>query len=218
MGSIVINGMKHDVIGPTRIWTETGMEFKAGKGARWRANDIDLVVWHYTGGEGDAARLFRVLDRRKLGVEFFIDRAGVIWQFCDPMRIDTFDAGIANRRSVGVEIACYGHVSKDRKVPKKGKDRKTYSAKMHGVEMIFAHFYRCQIAAAVSLADALSSALDISFRVPVDETDRLITRELSEEEFEAFSGHIGHYHVSKRKVDPGPALLNTFRVLNANKV
>jgi N-acetyl-anhydromuramyl-L-alanine amidase AmpD len=39
---------------------------------------------------------------------------------------------------------------------------------------------------------------------PRDESGRLITRQLTPGEFAAYSGLIGHYHIQKDKIDPGP--------------
>jgi len=40
---------------------------------------------------------------------------------------------------------------------------------------------------------------------PRDETGRLITHVLTDEQLERFSGILGHYHVQANKIDPGPA-------------
>jgi N-acetylmuramoyl-L-alanine amidase len=45
----------------------------------------------------------------------------------------------------------------------------------------------------------------IALDYPRDENGDLKTSILADEEIEAFSGVLGHYHVSKRKIDPGPA-------------
>lgn len=206
MGKIIIGGNQHKVGTDIKLWTDTGLEFVPGYGARPRRSKIDLVVWHYTGGEGNAVQLHRVLTNRGLGIEFFIDREGVIWQFCDPAVVDTFDAGSANRRSVGIEIACYGFRNHPSRIPRIGKDRKVYDAVVHGRKIRMADFYPCQVTAAIKLADALSSALDVPRTVPLDETG-LLDDVLSVGRLEAFSGHLGHYHLTKRKLDPGPKLM-----------
>lgn len=40
---------------------------------------------------------------------------------------------------------------------------------------------------------------------PRDEEGRVVTRQLSPERLEGYSGLIGHYHIQKEKIDPGPA-------------
>lgn len=210
MGRIVVGGREHPILGPSFLWSETGMEIKPGFGARRRESEIDLIVWHYTAGEGDAQQLFRTMRNRKLGVEFFIDRAGAVWQFCEPMEVDTFDAGTANRRSVGVEMACYGYRPKPELVPSRGTDRRTYVDSVHGEPKTFAHFYPQQVAAAVSLAFALGDALSIPLRVPTDGVGDLLKQAMRQDELDSFHGHLGHYHLTTRKIDPGTALLNVF--------
>lgn len=212
MGTIIIGEKEHSIFGPSRLWTKTGIEIKPGAGARKRVDPIELVVWHYTAGEGSARALYNTMRSRKLGVEFFIDRDGTVWQFCDPIRVDTFDAGIANRRSVGVEIACYGTRKNVEAIPTKGRDRRTYIDTVHGKSIVFAHFYPAQIAAAISLAFALSDALSIPLWVPV-RNGELLRGVLTPTELAEFFGHIGHYHITTRKVDPGTALLDAFRTL-----
>ncbi len=45
----------------------------------------------------------------------------------------------------------------------------------------------------------------IELRYPTDVNGELITHELTPEQFAEFRGVIGHYHITDRKVDPGPA-------------
>ena len=41
---------------------------------------------------------------------------------------------------------------------------------------------------------------------PRDEHGNLLTRTLTPEEFAAFTGVLGHFHIQDNKADPGPAL------------
>ena len=211
MGDVIIGGRKYWVLGPVRPWTESGLEVVRGHGARKRTQKIDLVVWHWTGGEGGAEQVYRVLHRRELGVEFCIDHSGVIWQFCDPALVDTFDAGVVNRRSVGVEIANYGSRAPEDTVPSRGAERPRYTTILNGRARTFAHFWSGQIAAALSLADALSRALEIPRQVPRGMKGFVEPNTLPRERLVAFSGHLGHFHVSTQKIDPGLDLLEALR-------
>lgn len=57
------------------------------------------------------------------------------------------------------------------------------------------------------LTEALSVALPkIRKDFPRDEKGNVLTRMLTPEEFAAFSGVLGHYHIQENKADPGPAL------------
>lgn len=64
-----------------------------------------------------------------------------------------------------------------------------------------------QYDALIRLTAALHVALPkIALDYPRDEEGRLITRELKREQWEAFQGVLGHYHIQDDKVDPGPGL------------
>lgn len=211
MADVIVNGKKFPVLGPVHLWDETGMETTPGRGARKRRRKIGLGVWHWTGGEGSANTLFRVLNKRELGVEFYIDQKGEIWQFCDPALVDTFDAGWVNDRSFGVEIANYGYRGRNRLAPAKGRGRKLYTTIMNGRSRTFAHFYPAQIAAALSLAEAMSKALGIPRTVPRGMTGFVESNYMNPERVRQFHGHIGHFHCSNVKSDPGLDLLQAFQ-------
>ena len=45
MEKIIVGGKEYPVLGPVRLWTETGLEFTEARGARKRSRSIDLGVW-----------------------------------------------------------------------------------------------------------------------------------------------------------------------------
>jgi hypothetical protein len=211
MGEIIVAGKRWPTLPLVHLWTETGMETTPARGARKRRRKIDLAVWHWTGGEGDARQLFDVLTKRELGVEFYIDPVGEVWQFCDPALVDTFDAGWINDRSTGTEIANYGFTGPGRPIPVKGRKRPTYSTIQNGKPQVFAHFWPAQIAAALALGDTLSRALQFPLDVPLGARGFVAPNLLPRKRVEAFQGHLGHFHVSEVKRDPGLDLLEAFR-------
>lgn len=213
---IKIGGVLYPLVSPSgvpvsvRRWDDAELpkvpEFRAGDGYnKKRVKPIDLFVFHWTGGENDPITMSEVLRKRKLGVEFAISRSGTVYQFCDPMVVDTADSGIVNSRSIGCEMVCYGYAGWDieRKVfvvPRLGQDRETYEATTHGKKVKTAKFYPAQMDAAFALSDAVSKAVPgIPQRVPTDNVTAL-----TEFDLEAWIGYLGHYHITTNKRDPGP--------------
>jgi len=227
---IVIGGVTHPVTVDGRTvsvisWRGTTPRvpgFRAGDGFNKPrgATPIDAVVWHWTGGENEPPRVAETLRKRKLGVEFAIGRDGKVYQFCDPLLVDTADAGILNARSVGVEVVCYGFAGgwtwdpiramRVPLVPLRGRDRETYLATTHGRSVRTAKFYPPQVAAALGLADALSAALGIERDVPPSSQTTAMPRAALVGP-QRFRGHLGHYHVSEHKRDPGPWFVDQLR-------
>lgn len=188
------------------------MEFRVGEG--WnkpRKEPIDLAVWHWTGSENAVETMYRVLNNRKLGVEFAISPLGSVFQFCDPAKVDTADAGWVNARSIGVEIVNAGvrrlntlwREPRTRK-PKLGP-RMGYDTRIHGVKLRCWDFYPWQTYTALALAKVFSDAIPtLPARVaPGASVDIPAMKE--------FTGHCGHYHVSRKKTDPGTEFIKNLR-------
>jgi len=208
-----------------RTWEDHGVEFHAGDGYnKARVADINMAVWHWTGGEGHPLRMAETLRKRKYGIEFAIgarepgelgEGLAVIYQFCDPLIVDTADAGFANSRSVGVEMVNYGFrkLTSPRRwiTPRVARDRPIYEAPFRDRLRRFADFYDHQYGVAKGLAETLSRCMDIPLRV-YPGGPRTVPRD----EMDAWpGGHVGHYHLSKRKSDPGPRFMDK---LNAHFV
>ncbi len=208
---LIFGGEEFSCEAPCLLWNEHKMETKAGDGGRRRSPKqlIDLFVWHWTGGEGDISRLFKTLDKRDLGVEFAIDTVGTIWQFCDPILVDTFDAGFVNPRSMGCEVVNYGFTMKNRKpTGELGKLRDTYFTRLRGRRREMARFFPAQLNSAYALAETVSLAVPTIPRcVPLDDDGELLMETMRRREIRNYSGHIGHFHISERKSDPGEDLL-----------
>jgi len=83
---------------------------------------------------------------------------------------------------------------------------KLLSGPVHGQLLYQYDFTDAQYRALARLTAALHAVLPrIALAVPRDERGELLTRALSGQEFEEHSGLLGHFHVTERKVDPGPA-------------
>ena len=64
-----------------------------------------------------------------------------------------------------------------------------------------------QYQALAKLIAALSQVLPrVKLQYPVDESGQLVRKVMTPEALSEFEGLIGHYHVTTRKIDPGPAL------------
>lgn len=77
-------------------------------------------------------------------------------------------------------------------------------------------FTREQYEALILLAASLSEIFpNLKLEYPTDSEGGLITTQLSAEEIERHQGLIGHFHLQKNKVDPGPAFSWEFVVRRA---
>jgi hypothetical protein len=224
MGDIILGGGKYECRAPVLTWHDHGLEFKAGKGSRRRhpKQSIELLVYHWTGGENPPPTMFRVLEKRALGIEFAIaandgiDGYATLWQFCDPLLVDTFDAGYVNRRSIGVEIVNYGYRRLLRRVPRAGRSRDVYFTEWNGRTRKFARFHPAQLNTAHALAETIinSEVTGVLRRLPRDGDSRVgdvLRRTMKRSEVDAYAGGvIGHNHLSSGKSDPGTDLFTMF--------
>lgn len=222
-GRIILDGQRYPCRAPVLTWEEHGLRFRVGRGARRQTEEIDLFVFHWTGGENPPPVMFRVLEKRKLAVEFAIGAEettpgfATIWQFCDPCEVDAFHAGKVNRRSAGCEIVNYGFRRFWRRIPKAGRARETYRTRWNGRKVKWARFWPHQIHSAIALAEAIvdSGETEIEFAIPVDPTSlgtpMPVPRTLTDGQLDGFRGFVGHNHVSRRKADPGADLFWALR-------
>lgn len=194
-----------DEMGPIPCFgpQDHGITFDPGEGHnRRRTERPRAVVWHWTGGERSPDKMADTLKRRGYGVEFAVSELGVIYQFADPVFVDTADVGGFNAPSAGVEVVNIGY--------RRAKGfwnlhgRAPFKGRIHGTARTFASFHPWQLRACRALADTLSAALIIPRIVPRDSAGNV---ELSTIDLRSYHGHLGHYHVSKRKLDPGPQLI-----------
>lgn len=185
-------------------WRDTGLSFGPGRGGQRRRHTIDLVVLHWTGGEGDVGQVHRTLTQRGLGVEFFIDAHGRIYQYADPVDVDCQDVGgWHGHRSVSIEIQNYGFRMFG-KVPRAGRHRPTRWERIHNVPLKVADFWPAQVDAVDTLCRALCPALDVPLQLPPT-MGRMKSAELN-----AYRGLVGHANLTMWKADPG---LQIFREL-----
>jgi hypothetical protein len=194
-------------------WYDHGLQVKVGDGARRRfpkRTDLDLFVHHTTGGENPPRTVFDVLDDRELGVEFITDHEGVVWQFADPIAVDTFDAGRFNRRSIGNEIINYLFGKPKGRL---GQLRDTYRTRMNGQRRTFARSFPAQLNSAFNLTEAIidSGLTKITRNIPYDANGDILRRTMSDHEVDTFTGVLGHFHLTRSKSDPGTDIFEMYK-------
>lgn len=178
------------------------------RAARWRKNPPRAVLWHHTGGEGDGRQICRTLESRKtrgapdgLSVGFTVSR-GIIRQHAD-LNAVTLHGGRVSPWTAGVEVQNRGHGK-----PAKRWPRVQYQDTAHGREITFLRFLPEDVAACLALFDALSSILEIPKTFPMGKDGKAVRGLVPKETLETYRGHLGHLHVSRRKVDPSPHLMD----------
>jgi hypothetical protein len=188
-----------------------GMEFRIGEGHnKKRIVPITLGVYHWTGSENPVETMFRVLNVRKLGVEFCITPLGSLFQFCDPLLVDTADAGAANKVSFGVEMINQG--LRDWRNPKKWKipraqarggydlgPRSSYETEIHGRKKRVYDFYPQQTVTACALNALMFKAVP-GYKDAVCTEPGVI-------DWRNFNGAVGHLNLKTSKTDPGTRLM-----------
>lgn len=196
------------------------------RGTRRRADHVDLLVGHWTGGESgarsyddDGPHVYRVLRSRtrrdgspmSVGVHFVIgacsssDVYAPVWQLADPGLTACVHVGrgTVNARSVGVEVVSAGRPGR---ADARRRDR--IRVPLVGAVREVLRFYPGQIRSWVRLAEALAgtqrAGLAIARRVPVFGASRRMTRR----ELRTWAGAIEHLHVAPTtKLDAGGLLI-----------
>jgi hypothetical protein len=213
---VIIGNKRHRVPGARVLtWLEHNRRFRVGQGHnKRRVADIDLVVWHWTGGENPPLVMANTLENKGYGIEFAIDGDDVdgfatIYQLAEPLTVDTADAGVLNPRSVGVEVVSYGVKSWDRawQVPKRGADRRLSTQRIHGKSVQVAAFRPSQIRSARALARVLSDVLEIPMQIPLLPNGKASGELFTPQQMRTFKGHCGHHNISAKKLDCGTQLL-----------
>lgn len=196
---------------------------------------VDQFVIHYDAC-GTSARCFKILqDVRGLSVQFMLDLDGTIYQTLD-CKERAWHAGIANDRSVGIEIANIGAYPNTKTLEQwyamdgqgwpyvtipgwmeerhlltpnfkaRPSRRELVRGVVNGRELMQYDYTDQQYEALVKLTATLVRVFpNIKLDIPRDANGAVRPEVLSEEEWQAYAGLIGHSHISKGKSDPGPA-------------
>lgn len=180
MGEIVVEGR------PVALACEVRRELQFE--ALGRRTETRAVVLHWTGGEGGGAQVFRVLKERGLSVNFTIDRAGVVWQYADAAA-RCAHVGPGNAWTCGIEMtnAANGLV----------RDVPAYTERVHGKAFSCSGFTPAQLASAKELVGTLCRAFGLPYVSPS------VSTFLESKVLKEYRGVLGHFHFTRRKVDPG---------------
>ncbi len=192
---------------------------------------IDTVVLHYDAC-GSSSRCFHILhDVRGLSCHFLLDVDGTIYQTLD-VKERAWHAGVANDRSIGVEIAHFGAfptaqeadrhyltidgeiqldpdslkgTSAEGAVPFPARDA-LFDGEIHGQMLHQRDFTEAQYRSLEALLITLCRTLPGIEPVVPRRGDGAVQDRLREEpESGPVAGIVGHWHVGSHKVDPGPA-------------
>lgn len=202
--AIIINGEPVWCGSPVRVWNETGLGFPG----RPKRTETRAVWLHWTGGENDAHGVHATLVQRGLSVNFCVDQAGVIWQFCDAALATAHAGGenvvlSANPWGVGIEVINRATpMGEHEKWP-----RPVVEDMIRCQHFKATDFYPDQVTSVVSLCKALTGAYGLPMDVPRDADGKLAARTLTVTELRAFHGVGGHYHNHLGKRDPGTRIL-----------
>jgi N-acetyl-anhydromuramyl-L-alanine amidase AmpD len=186
-------------------WTEHGLQFtgaRSEKNNAKRERKPDLIVVHWTGGEGGHRQVFNTLATRKLGVHLFIDYRGIVYQFADLWTVRCAHAGRANDRSIGIEIQNRGIGKMHPKFPRGSMVMRGHGRKYDGLTMT-----SDQLDALEEVAGLICASMDIPFKVPTNKegTGPLLDY-LTPQQQRTHKGIAGHIHFSS-KVCPGQQVL-----------
>lgn len=195
---------------------------------------VNKFVLHYDVA-GFSKNCFRVLhDARFLSVHFMLDVDGILYQTLD-LKERAWHAGIANSNSIGIEIANMGAYGVNATNPfsrwyRKDEQGRTTLILPKGWSSISSDDYighpirndpvvgmvqggqlmqydltKEQYVALAKLTISLSKIFPSIVLDYPKRNGQLVRETLSQEEMTNFNGILGHWHISRDKIDPGPA-------------
>lgn len=188
-------------------WDEHGLQFtgkKSEKNNRPRSIKPNLMVFHWSGGEGSYERIFKTLTKRKLGIHLYIDYDGDIYQYADLWTVACAHAHRANARSIGCEMQNLGLGDSTKKFPRGKILMEGHGRHYNGLSMTSA-----QLESMHALTELVTKSLGIPFKVPTapDGHGPLLDY-LTPKQQQTFAGVAGHIHFSE-KVCPGAQVLQS---------
>ena len=187
----------------SNVRTFADEEALAGLKGRRRSQAISQLVLHYDVTFSSESTI-SVLRQRGLSYHFLVDGddEATIFQLSNPTLNVAFHAGPVNNYSLGI---CLNNPAEPKyqnhDAHRRGRKREILADRIHGSTVKLLKFFPEQIDAANKLGDVLCESLGIRRRVPKDEKGNTVKTVVDDI---AFAGVVGHYHVSKSKIDPAP--------------
>jgi hypothetical protein len=185
------------------LWNEPkGLRLNTGtytQNSMSRPRQIGMFITHWDVCLSSASCV-KVLNDRKVSVQFCIDNDGTIYQLAD-MQHTCWHAGsrVVNAASVGVEISNAYSTKYNDLYEERGFGRRPVikGQKVHGKPLgEFLGFYPVQLEALAALWAAVHEAAGVPLEIP-SEGQRVSTDVASGK----FKGFACHYHVTERKID-----------------
>lgn len=154
-----------------------------------------FIVGHWTGGEGGAAKVHRVLEQRELSVQFVLERDGSLVQMAS-VGGRCAHAGRRGNVGLGVEAVNQGFPNND------GTSPLPYDVvKVHGAKVRAVRYTEAQLAKWVALCEWAATRYGWPRHVPRE------LRVLTDAEVSRFRGALEHLHLSAKKADGGGHLV-----------
>jgi N-acetylmuramoyl-L-alanine amidase len=159
---------------------------------------IRQFVLHLDGCR-DAKMCFHVLhNERGLSAHFLVDNDGTIYQTLDVLEC-AFHAGGVNEISIGVEMQNRGDAARFPDYYKGARQKVT--CRVHGHQFLAYDYTEPQKQAMFKLCGLMHRVFDLPLTSPMSNMEQVWT---TIDEPRKFRGFIGHYHLARKKWDPGP--------------
>lgn len=178
-------------------------DFKIGDtSSRVRTEKVIQAVLHHD-VTFNARSTEKILQSRGYSTHFIIDGdvKGTIYQCHNPTLRVAFHAGVNNNMSVGIDLNNPADPSYEKSdAQRRGRKRGLTKVEVHGrMERLLGYFPN-QYKSLNALLKILSDSIGIKEKTP-DKEDGSVTM-TTIPNADKFEGIIGHYHITKRKIDP----------------
>jgi hypothetical protein len=163
----------------------------------------NMIVTHWD-ATTSAAKCRRVLEARNISTHFCIDNDGIIYQYVDTNSTAWHARGV-NKYSVGIDFSnAYYLKYQDRYTSHMGLNARPIckDSMVHGVKLKpHLGYYPVQVEAYKKLVKVLCDHYNIPLKVPVDGSNKLLTKVHKESASGRFKGIVCHYHLTRNKID-----------------